>query len=684
MFNPLSQIRHTYKVGNSRHEKIMSYLRNTELKSDLHLLGSSDSDLKIQAREIVKSNIKNEFDKFNLSYQLNEYIKNKSSVQIPKFNQFDLQEEARYFAHLIKPSLINNFIPTLPDFDINHIRRRLRAKRLELIALYEYALNDPNSPISGKITQKIRSENIEKTNFWLKNHRLIIEENNEKKVFDLTDMEQKKYKTLSEFYGFAKGIEKLADEEGRDWAQITMTPLPKMQRRCKKWDNKTTIHEANNYLSIHSKKSRDYLAKIGIIMAGITTREAMDSHIPHAHTVSSFSYWGAAELEFNQIIKNSLIFNMQIDEVTISRISTTMRTRTTNQYLKDNYNQSMTKKDLVNIKSSLAFKMTIEMLCALKININDRIKNISTNDILQEEVDFLLNYLNKKKKSNNYLIKNFTEDMYLSVKKEFIQEIGRNLIRRVYENYFLDLKRDNRTGRLIKDVGVKIQFDKKALSYAMKTFRFKAMEDKAKKENIAHDAWSSAHRLRTRQMFGIASRAPWREMHKQRNKVSDLKTEAIRQYALNNNHAKYLKVMGGLNVDRKLSEFKAVYNKLPSKYRKSPNLNRSILTGVMRQVSDKIYNADTGRIDHIVIPVFFTQTKSNNCYIVSKEMAEMYTHESSVDEKECMKSGLLGVSGAVIPNLPSVMLKIIDYDYKKFKDGEYYQLKPPENLQFLN
>ena len=79
MFNPLSQIRHTYKVGNSRHEKIMSYLRNTELKNDLHLLESSDSDLKIQAREIVKSNIKNEFNKFNLSYQLNEYIKKNSS-----------------------------------------------------------------------------------------------------------------------------------------------------------------------------------------------------------------------------------------------------------------------------------------------------------------------------------------------------------------------------------------------------------------------------------------------------------------------------------------------------------------------------------------------------------------------------------------------------------------------------
>lgn len=123
---------------------------------------------------------------------------------------------------------------------------------------------------------------------WMKSKTV----SNGKKKFSLAEIGKSKKKTLSEMYTLAYGTQKYAEAQGCVWASIVCTLLPNKhpnpEHGSNKWDG-TTPDESNKELSQKFARVRAVLAKHGITLSGLWTREAHKDACPHVNFLVYFT-----------------------------------------------------------------------------------------------------------------------------------------------------------------------------------------------------------------------------------------------------------------------------------------------------------------------------------------------------------------------------------------------------------
>lgn len=471
-----------------------------------------------------------------------------------------------------------------PEHDRKFNMKRLRAKRAEVIANLEIALkligiDKGRSLYSGDESKRLRDEANKRTADYMANAKVVIPIRNEvgaiigEKIIPLSECGNTRYKSLSEFIGFVSTLSVLALEDGRKVVMVTTTCPAHMHPSSKlHYDGHTTPRQANRYLSKNNKAARDTLRKWLIKEVGVGTKEPHGSAVPHAHLAIFHDAHEIAEIRYNRLI------------------------------------EFMRRRDILSKKRKL------------------------------EEADLI-----SQEDAENQLLGSMS-------RKEFIEGMARDLIECAFERHFLDTTpdgRDDGTGRLVYGVGVNFKHDAEkesngativsyVLTYILKSFfisvdklpkreDFNSDEehDKANKEaikqqveaggDLAIRAWSSAHGIRTREMWGMPSRSPFKAIGKQHNKIKDGNMEDMRQMILNNQHYDYVVRQGGLNAPRKIAEFRMQSQLLDSAYAMRPDMLRRRVLGVAR------YEVDVLSENEEMIPAYIHKTRIDGCYITSKQ-----------------------------------------------------------------
>jgi hypothetical protein len=435
-----------------------------------------------------------------------------------------------------------------PQHDWRWQCRQLRETQKEILALIESAskLNGGGknqSKYAGKCSQNLRKLERERKDEWEKNSTLEIPLATPYwKKIDGVDMLIKtvsiplnlgnnRHKSLSEFYGFVKAIQILAEREGRRWCLTTLTAPSEMHIGSNSWNGKDTPRTANKWLSATKKAVSDTLRDWGCKIAGVGTRESHKSGTPHAHFAIAYD---------------------------------------------------CKKKAIKQIKS-------LHKFCgrrALSISKKPLHEN------WEEDFEFLGG------QSPERLIKQHEDAIYQCA----------------WEIHSYDLERDDNTGRLVMDikdgitsgVGVDIRLGKTseesakfasyAMTYIMKSFgvdtdKLPSKDDpiaheKAKREmieaggDLAIDTWRSSHRIRTREIFGLPSRTPFKMLRKLIKPIAYKGLEKARKMAYDSDHVGYIDLQGGLNGTRNEAKLRTVRIERESNYALRPDLKRSVIIGL--------------------------------------------------------------------------------------------------------
>ena len=492
-----------------------------------------------------------------------------------------------------------------PEHDRKFNMKRLRAKRAEVIANLEIALgligiDKGRSLYSGDESKRLRDEANKRTAEYLANAIVVMPtkikgENGMirgDKLISLAECGNTRYKSLSEFIGFVSAESVMAQEKSRKAVMVTTNCPQHMHPSSRYYDGHTTPRQANRYLSKMNKAARDTLRKWRINEAGVGTKEPHGSAVPHAHLAIFHDAHNIAACHYMKLIE--------------------------------------------------VMRMQLEVINGEVVEIEDKLTSEDAEDQLLAGT-------------------RFSPPMS---REEFIEGMSRDLIERAFHHHFIDLERDDnmcddiktyRKNRLVYGIGVNFKHGAEeevngasivsyVLTYILKSFfisvdklpkreDFNSDEehDKANKEaikqqveaggDLAIRAWSSAHGIRTREMWGMPSRSPFKALGKQHTKIKDTATESMRQMILNNQHYDYAVTQGGLNAPRNMAKFKMKSVIMPSSYALRPEMQRRRVIGVDRcepvTVTVKKRNKEVDTI--VMAPAFHHKTRIDGCYITSRK-----------------------------------------------------------------
>jgi hypothetical protein len=110
--------------------------------------------------------------------------------------------------------------------------------------------------------------------------------------------------------------------------------------------------------------------------------------------------------------------------------------------------------------------------------------------------------------------------------------------------------------------------------------------EKAKREmieaggDLAIDTWRSSHRIRTREIFGLPSRTPFKMLRKLIKPIAYKGLEKARKIAYDSDHVGYIELQGGLNGTRNEAKLRTVRVERESNYTLRPDLKRSVIIGL--------------------------------------------------------------------------------------------------------
>ena len=215
-----------------------------------------------------------------LSFTNNDYSISKSSIT-DRAEQLDISiDEAKIqLEELREQKALSN--------PARGILGRKQRRFIETIALHSDLLGKNGK---GKCTYFARNDKIKRdleTEEWMKSHVI----SNGKDKYSLAEIGKSKKKTLSEMYCLAKGIQKAAESQGREWASIVCTLPPALHpnptRGKNTWDG-TTPNEASKLISKQFARVRSVLAKHGIHLSGFWTRESHLDATPHINFLVYF------------------------------------------------------------------------------------------------------------------------------------------------------------------------------------------------------------------------------------------------------------------------------------------------------------------------------------------------------------------------------------------------------------
>lgn len=520
--------------------------------------------------------------------------------------------------------------PGRPQHDFRWQCKQMRIKQRETLALIEIATglvggNKMQSKFAGSCSKERREGERARTQEWMNSSCLslpILKTINGKTVTEyisipLNEGGNTKYKSLSEFYGFILAIKALADEESRKWALVTLTGAAHMHPNSPHFDGHTTPREVNRFLSKTKKSVNDTLLNWGCKMTGAGTREAHKSATPHAHFAIAYD---CKQKAVNQI-------------------------------------------------------RSLHKFCGKRVVIFGKEKDLWHKD-WRDDLEFL------DGKSPEQMIDEFEDAIFQNA----------------WERHSYSLERDDKTGRLTMDtkndvisgVGVDIRkgktgedasnFASYIMVYVMKSFGVdidKLPADKEAKEkairdqveaggDIAFDAWRSAHQIRTREIFGLPARTPFKLLRKVRTAIDDAGLEKARQIAINNNHTAYIKLQGGLNGGRNQATLQTARKVKNSNYALRPDMKRSVITGVTRIEQFEYQKYITSSITRIVLVPFcaaYIKTRIDGITIKTNKVDkknEFGTTAKAVNAKlkssDLLEKQKLPIfdrkSHAVIPNYP--------------------------------
>jgi hypothetical protein len=523
-----------------------------------------------------------------------------------------------------------------PEHDRRFNMKRLRAKRAEMIANLEIILKligkgKGRSLYAGDASKELRAEANARIEEHLKNAKVIIPIRDTngaitgEKIIPLSVCGNTRYKSLSEFIGFVAALSTRAQEEGRKVTMITTTAPAHMHPSSPFYDGTTTPRQANRYLSKNNKAARDTLRKWCVAEAGVGTKEPHGSAVPHAHLAMFHDANKIAEVRYNRLIeflRAPLVFSKKGNLI----------------------NQEPDATDLIS------FEDAEKQLLSERPLEQNRVSPAMT-------------------------------------REEFIEGMANDLIECAFERHFHDLARDDYTGRLKHDVGINFKHGVEeasngasavsyVLTYILKSF-FINVDKLPKREDFASDAehikankeaikqqvesggdiatrtWGAAHGIRTREMWGVPSRSPFKAIGKQHKEIDDEKMEDMRQTILSNKHYDYLMSQGGLNASRKSAEFKMQSEILNSNYALRPDMLRRRVLGVAR------YEADPLSETCEMTQAYFHKTRIEGCFITTGKGTTDAKLKHSLakakvqlaNEKDRDESKITS-NGALVPNYP--------------------------------
>ncbi len=534
-----------------------------------------------------------------------------------------------------------------PEHDRRFNMKRLRAMRAEVIANLEIALkligiDKGRSLYAGDESKRLRDEANKRTAEYLATATVVIpvKDANGKitgeKLIPLADCGNTRYKSLAEFIGFVTALSVRAQIEGRKATLVTTSAPAHMHPSSPFYDCQTTPRQANRYLSKTNKAARDTLRKWAVKEAGVGSKEPHGSAVPHSHLVIFHDAMKVAEARYKRLVE-------------------------------------FVRRPFVFTKKGKLVK-------------NPKL----------EEADLI-----PFKEAESQLLGSM-------VREEFIEGMARDIIECAFERHFLDLERDDYTGRLVHGVGVNFKHDAEKesngasivsyiLTYSLKSFfinidklpkrtDFESDEDHKKANEAAIKqqvesggdlpvrACMAAHGIRSREIWGMPSRSPFKALGKQHQKISDTEMEDMRQAILkkhdndeddkNKAHYEYLMAQGGLNAPRKMVKFRMQSKALQSNYALRPDMVRRRVLGVARYEIDPLSGSTE------MIPAYLHKTRIEGCYITGGNgVAEAATKRSSAKAmtqitKTKAKAALQIAEakakaesttriGALIPNYPS-------------------------------
>jgi hypothetical protein len=531
-----------------------------------------------------------------------------------------------------------------PEHDRRFNIKRLRAKRAEVIANLEITLkligiNQGRSLYAGDESKRLRSEANARTEEHLKNAMVVIPTRNEvgarigEKIIPLSVCGNTRYKSLSEFIGFVSALSTRAQEEGRKVTMISTSVPAHMHPSSPFYDGTTTPRQANRYLSKNNKAARDTLRKWHVAEAGVGTKEPHGSAVPHSHLAVFHDAYEIAEVRYNRLIES-----MRIPFVFSKKGKLV--------------NQKLDEADLISFEDA--------------------------------EKQLLSKKLLAKNPNNPLEPDKFSPAM---TREEFIEEMANDLIECAFERHFHDLERDDMTGRLVYDIGVNFKHNAEestngasivsyVLTYILKSF-FISIDKLPKREDFASDSehkaaneeaikqqvesggdieirtCTAAHGIRTREMWGVPSRSPFKVIGKQHEEICDEQMETMRQTILSNKHYDYLMSQGGLNAPRKVAEFKMQSETLNSNYALRPDLLRRRVLGVARYETDPL--SETGEMTQ----AYFHKTRIEGCFITTgkgttdaklkRSLAKAKVQLANAKDRDESK---ITSNGALVPNYP--------------------------------
>ena len=470
-----------------------------------------------------------------------------TNLQFATLNENDIREAAR---------LANRIARELDDFSFSDAAgrpshnwswqcKRMRRIQRETLAQIEIAVKlvgkeKNQSKYAGESSKERRQEERARTQEWINNSSLVLPVwhtiNGVETIasyvnLPLSEAGNSRYKSLSEFYGFVVAIQNLAKEEARQWSLITLS-APAQFHPSSKFFEGHTPREANQELSAIKKAVSDTLKDWGCKMSGVGTREPHKSGTPHAHFAVAYD---CKKKAIDQIVK-------------------------------------------------------LHKFCGKRI-----IKSGVEKELVHKNWHEDLDFLNGKSPES------------------LIRDVEDTVFNNAWERHAYDLERDRDTERLVMDikngkihgVGVDIQKGKSGkdaasfanyiLVYTLKSFgvnldhlptddlegRKKAIREQIESGgDIAFDAWRSAHRIRTREIFGLPPRTPFKLLKKLGKPIDNFQLEAARISASNNDHSEYVRSQGGLNAKKKEAKFVTVRTEKDSNYLLQPEMKRSVIEGV--------------------------------------------------------------------------------------------------------
>lgn len=183
---------------------------------------------------------------------------------------------------------------------------RDRRRFIEIIALNSNLIGKNTKNKCTHYAQNSLSDRIAATKIWMENHVV----SNGKIKLKLSVIGQTIKKRVSEMFCAATGVQAIAEEYEMRWASVVVTleavkhPNPKNGRSC--WDG-TTPKQSNKLFSKRFARVRAMLAKKGITLVGLWTREAHGDATPHVNYLIYFKIGEEAVVEaaFNKHFSHS-------------------------------------------------------------------------------------------------------------------------------------------------------------------------------------------------------------------------------------------------------------------------------------------------------------------------------------------------------------------------------------------